>query len=66
MKKKEFKIYVFRHGQTYYNRDKIFTGWKDPKLTPRGLKQAEIIAKKLMQTNDKYKNQITIALKPRL
>ena len=45
--KKRFKIYLFRHGQTFYNRDKIFTGFKDSKLTSLGFKQARIIAKKL-------------------
>ena len=40
-------IYLFRHGQTYFNRDKIFTGWKDSKLTPLGKRQAQKIAKKL-------------------
>ena len=40
-------IYLFRHGQTFYNRDKIFTGWKDSKLTPIGHKQARIVAKRL-------------------
>jgi len=40
-------IYLFRHGQTYFNRDKRFTGWKDSKLTPLGKKQAQKIAKKL-------------------
>lgn len=44
---KELKIYLFRHGQTYYNKNKIFTGWKDSKLTPLGKKQARAIAKKL-------------------
>lgn len=44
---KTLKIYLFRHGQTFYNRYKIFTGWKDSKLTPLGLKQARIIAHKL-------------------
>lgn len=42
-----FHIYLFRHGQTYFNRDHIFTGWKDSKLTPLGKKQAQLIAKKL-------------------
>ena len=42
-----YKIYLFRHGQTTYNRDKIFTGWKDAKLTSKGIKQAKVIAKKL-------------------
>lgn len=41
------KIYIFRHGQTYYNKKGIFTGRKDSKLTPLGIKQAKIIAKKL-------------------
>jgi len=44
---KNLKIYLFRHGQTYYNKNKIFTGWKDSRLTSLGKKQAEIIAKKL-------------------
>ena len=43
----QFKIYLFRHGQTFYNRDKIFTGFKDSKLTPLGIRQAKIIARKL-------------------
>lgn len=38
---------IFRHGQTIYNRDKRFTGWKESKLTKLGIKQAQIIAKKL-------------------
>ena len=41
-------IYLFRHAQTYYNRDKYFTGWKDSKLTPFGKEQAEIVARKLL------------------
>lgn len=44
---KTLKIYLFRHGQTYYNKNKKFTGWKDSKLTPLGIKQARIIADKL-------------------
>ncbi|RMF55062.1 histidine phosphatase family protein [Candidatus Woesearchaeota archaeon] len=40
-------IYLFRHGQTYYNKHKIFTGWKDSKLTAQGVKDAKKIARKL-------------------
>ncbi|MCX8197939.1 MAG: histidine phosphatase family protein [Candidatus Micrarchaeota archaeon] len=40
-------LYLFRHAQTYYNRKKYFTGWKDSKLTPLGKKQAELVARKL-------------------
>jgi 2,3-bisphosphoglycerate-dependent phosphoglycerate mutase len=47
IKKRTFKVYIFRHGQTYFNRAKIFTGWKESKLTPLGVKQAKTIAKLL-------------------
>jgi 2,3-bisphosphoglycerate-dependent phosphoglycerate mutase len=40
-------IYLFRHGRTYFNRDKRFTGWLDSKLTPEGIRQAKRIAEKL-------------------
>jgi len=50
---KTYKIYLFRHGQTHYNKNKIFTGWKDSKLTSLGEKQAQKIAKILK--NKKFK-----------
>jgi 2,3-bisphosphoglycerate-dependent phosphoglycerate mutase len=40
-------IYLFRHGQTTFNRDKRFTGWLNAKLTPLGIKQAKVVANKL-------------------
>jgi len=40
-------IYLFRHGQTTFNRDHIFTGFKDAPLTDLGIKQAKYIAKLL-------------------
>jgi broad specificity phosphatase PhoE len=42
--KKGFRIYLFRHGQTTFNRDGIFTGLKDARLTSLGRKQARAIA----------------------
>lgn len=44
---KRLNIYLFRHGQTTFNRDKRFTGSMDAKLTELGKKHARIIAKKL-------------------
>jgi len=41
------KIYLFRHGQTYYNASHRFTGFIDSHLTKKGIQQAKIIAKKL-------------------
>jgi len=43
----KLKIFIFRHGQTYFNRDKRFTGWKDSKLTPRGVRDAKTVGKAL-------------------
>lgn len=42
-----YKIYLFRHGESTYNRDGKFTGWRNAKLTPKGKRQAQLIAKKL-------------------
>ena len=54
------KIYLFRHGQTYYNKMKYFTGWKDSKLTPQGYKDARKVAKALKNV------KIDIAFETRL
>jgi 2,3-bisphosphoglycerate-dependent phosphoglycerate mutase len=40
-------IYVFRHGQSFFNKKNYFTGWKDSKLTPKGIMQAKKIARML-------------------
>lgn len=40
-------IYLFRHGQSTYNRDGKFTGWKDAHLTSKGKKNALEIASRL-------------------
>lgn len=41
------KIYLFRHGQTHFNKRKMFTGWKDATWTGKGRINASIVAKKL-------------------
>jgi len=45
--KKEYKIYLFRHGRTNYNVKGLFTGWKDSYLVWRGKRDAKRIAKRL-------------------
>jgi 2,3-bisphosphoglycerate-dependent phosphoglycerate mutase len=44
---KKLYIYIFRHGQTPYNRDGKFTGFQNPPLTKLGIRQARIVARKL-------------------
>ena len=41
------KIYLFRHGQSNYNKQHKFAGWIDAKLSEQGVKDARIIAEKL-------------------
>lgn len=41
------EIYLFRHGETFDNRNRIFSGWRDSKLTPLGKKQARTLGSKL-------------------
>ena len=40
-------IYIFRHGETFYNRSRRFTGWINSRLTPNGIRQTKVIAEKL-------------------
>jgi 2,3-bisphosphoglycerate-dependent phosphoglycerate mutase len=40
-------IYIFRHGETYFNEEERFTGWIDSKLDSKGIEDAKEIAKKL-------------------
>ena len=41
------KLYLIRHGQSTYNLENRFTGWKDVDLTPLGISQAKEAAKLL-------------------
>lgn len=40
-------VYIFRHGETHYNRSKRFTGRINSRLTPKGISQIKVIAEKL-------------------
>ena len=41
------KIFVFRHGETFDNKNRIHSGHRDSKLTDIGIKQADVLAEKL-------------------
>lgn len=60
-------IYLFRHGQTEFNRDHIFTGHLETPLTPLGLEQAKNLAQMLKDktinlayTSNLARNKITL------
>lgn len=58
--KKDSVIYVFRHTETYDNKNRIFSGRRNAQLTPKGRKQAEKLAKMLKN------KQINIGFSPNL
>ena len=45
------KLVLVRHGQSEWNAKNLFTGWKDPKLTDLGIKEA-IKAGDLLETRN--------------
>lgn len=47
-------IYIFRHGQSEDNQEMIFSGWRDAKLTEKGIEQALEIADKLKDKKIDY------------
>lgn len=47
-------IYIFRHGQSEDNQEMIFSGWRDAKLTKKGIDQALEIADKLKDKKIDY------------
>jgi 2,3-bisphosphoglycerate-dependent phosphoglycerate mutase len=47
-------LFVFRHAETTDNRDNIFSGWRNPNLTPKGLAQAEEVAQQLINAKIDY------------
>jgi len=47
-------LFVFRHAETTDNRNQIFSGWRDPDLTPKGLLQAQEIVQQLKQEKIDY------------
>jgi len=41
------RIFLFRHGETFDNKDHIFSGWRDTDLTPEGIEEATKIGVEL-------------------
>ena len=48
------KLFVFRHAETTDNSRGIFSGWRDPELTLKGLSQAQEIAAQLRRDEIDY------------
>ncbi len=62
MKDKNFLVLV-RHGQSEWNAKNLFTGWKDPGLTPQGEKEAINAGKLISKRNITFSTMFTSDLK---
>ena len=57
------KLILVRHGQSIYNLENKFTGWKDVDLTKKGIEEAIDAGKILKKENIKPDYAFTSALK---
>ena len=62
MKDQNFLVLV-RHGQSEWNAKNLFTGWKNPGLTPAGEKEAANAGSLIKERNIKFSVMFTSALK---
>ena len=56
-------LVLVRHGQSEWNLKNLFTGWKDPDLTPRGVEEAKDAGRKLKARGEKFDIAFTSKLK---
>ena len=62
MKDQNYLVLV-RHGQSEWNAKNLFTGWKNPGLTPAGEKEAANASSLIKERNIKFSVMFTSALK---
>jgi 2,3-bisphosphoglycerate-dependent phosphoglycerate mutase len=48
------KLFVFRHAETFDNKNGVFSGWRDSKLTSKGILEAGKIALQLAECKIDY------------
>ena len=52
-------LVLVRHGQSEWNKKNLFTGWIDPKLTPRGVDEAIKAGKELKKAGYSFDKMFT-------
>ena len=60
--KKNSTLVLVRHGQSQWNKENLFTGWKDPDLTDKGVEEAINAGKKIKETNISFDLHFTSKL----
>ena len=56
------KLVIVRHGESEWNRKNLFTGWKDPDITPKGEEEALAAGQKIKANQIKFDIAYTSAL----
>src|SRR3954468_17723324 len=55
-------LVLVRHGQSDWNLKNLFTGWKDPDLSEKGVAEAKAAGERLKGKGPKFDNGYTSAL----
>tara|TARA_S200000501_G_scaffold107358_1_gene100737 strand:+ start:169 stop:795 length:627 start_codon:yes stop_codon:yes gene_type:complete len=55
-------LVLIRHGQSEWNEKNLFTGWKNPPLTEKGIEEAELAGKRIKNLNINFSHYFTSAL----
>ena len=58
-----YNLVLIRHGQSEWNVQNRFTGWRDIDLSPQGIKEAQEAANRLNKINFQYDIAMTSVLK---
>ena len=56
---KPWYLFLVRHGQSEWNEKNLFTGWKDPKLTQKGVDEARKAGDELRQAGYSFDKMFT-------
>ncbi|MDR4516370.1 MAG: 2,3-bisphosphoglycerate-dependent phosphoglycerate mutase [Nitrosomonas sp.] len=48
------RLVLLRHGQSIWNRDRVFTGWSDVVLSPKGQQEAKNAGRQLQRTGIRF------------
>lgn len=56
-------LVLVRHGESEWNKLNLFTGWKDPDLTPKGIEEAKTAGRLLRERGFRFDLAFTSVLK---
>ena len=62
MEKNLSYLVLIRHGQSEWNEKNLFTGWKNPPLTEKGIEEAELAGIRIKNLNIDFSHYFTSAL----